>query len=74
MPVRETQGTNNGWITRIYDRLALKRGKRSQKNGGRPYESDQVVDARARFNKDVELMQQSLKVETESFRMEICVS
>jgi hypothetical protein len=62
MPVRETQGTNNGWIARIYDRLALKRGKRSQKNGGRPYASDQAVDARARFNKDVELLQQPLKV------------
>jgi hypothetical protein len=62
MPARETQGTNNGWITRICDRLALKRGKRSQKNGGRPYASDQAVDARARFNKDVELLQQPLKV------------
>jgi hypothetical protein len=30
MPVRETQGTNNGWIARICDRLALKRGKRSR--------------------------------------------
>jgi hypothetical protein len=60
--VWETQGTNNGWITRICDRLALKRGDRSQKNGGRPYASDQVVDIRARFNKDVELLQQSLKV------------
>ncbi len=59
---RETQGTNNGWITRICDRLALKRGKRSQKNGGRPYASDQTVDIRARFNKDVELLQQPLKV------------
>jgi hypothetical protein len=47
MPERETQGTNNGWITRIYDRFALKRGKRSQKNGGRPYASDQAVDIRA---------------------------
>jgi hypothetical protein len=62
MPARETQGTNNGWITRIGDRLALKRGKRSQKNGGRPYASDQTVDIRARFNKDVELLQQPLKV------------
>jgi hypothetical protein len=48
MPSRETQGTNNGWITRICDRLALKRGKRSQKNGGRPYASDQTVDDHAR--------------------------
>ena len=62
MPARETQGTNNGWIARICDRLALKRGKRSQKNGGRPYASDQAVDIRARFNKDVELLQQPLKV------------
>ena len=61
MPARETQGTNNGWITRICDRLALKRGKRSQKNGGRPYVSDQAVDIRARFNKDVELLQQPLR-------------
>jgi hypothetical protein len=51
MPARETQGTNNGWIARICDRLALKRGKRSQKNGGRPYASDQAVDIRARFNR-----------------------
>jgi hypothetical protein len=62
MSVRETQGTNNGRIARICDRLALKRGKRSQKNGGRPYASDQPVDIRVRFNKDVELLQQSLKV------------
>jgi hypothetical protein len=41
MPTRETQGTKNGWITRICERLGLKRGKRSQKNGGRPYASDQ---------------------------------
>jgi hypothetical protein len=62
MPARETQGTNNGWITRICDRLVLKRDKRSQKNGGRPYAPDQAVDIRARFNKDVELLQQPLKV------------
>ena len=43
MPARETQGTNTGWITRICERLGLKRGKRSQKNGGRPYASDQRV-------------------------------
>ena len=36
MPPRETQGTNTGWIARICERLGLKRGKRSQKNGGRP--------------------------------------
>ncbi len=47
MPTRETQGTNNGWIARICDRLSLKRGKRSQKNGGRPYESDQEWDPSA---------------------------
>ena len=62
MPAREAKGTNNGWITRICDRLGLRRGKRSQKNGGRPYESDQAVDIRAQFNKDVELLQQPLKV------------
>ena len=62
MPVREAQGTNNGWITRICDRLGLKRGKRSKKNGGRPYASDQSVDVRAQFTKDVELLQQPLKV------------
>jgi hypothetical protein len=62
MPARETQGTNNGWIVRIGERLGLKRGKRSQKNGGRPYASDQTVDIRVQFNKDVELLQQSLKV------------
>jgi hypothetical protein len=55
MPTWETQGTNNGWISRICDRLGLKRGKRSKKNGGRPYESDQTVDVRAQCNKDVEL-------------------
>jgi hypothetical protein len=38
------------------------RDKRSQKNGSRPYASDQAVDIRAQFNKDVELLQQSLKV------------
>jgi hypothetical protein len=31
-----------------------------QKNGGRPYASDQAVDIRAQFNKDVELLQQPL--------------
>ena len=62
MPPRETQGTNTGWIARICERLGLKRGKRSQKNGGRPYASDQAVDIRAQFNKDVELLQQPLKV------------
>ena len=62
MPARETQGTNTGWITRICERLDLKRGKRSQKNGGRPYASDQAVDIRAQFNKDVELLQEPLKV------------
>ena len=64
IPARETRGTNKGWITRIYDRLGfpVKRGKRSKKNGGRPYVSDQAVDIRARFNKDVELLQQPLKV------------
>ena len=36
MPARETRGTNNGWIARICERLGLKRGKRSQRNGGRP--------------------------------------
>ena len=61
MPARETQGTNNGWIARICDRLALKRGKRSQNNGGRLYVFDQAVDIRARFNKDVELLQQPLR-------------
>jgi hypothetical protein len=60
MPARETQGTNTGWIARICERLVLKRGKRSQKNGGRPYASDQAVDIRAQFNKDVELLQQPL--------------
>ncbi len=48
--------------TRICERLGLKRGRRSQKNGGRPYASDQVVDVRAQFNKDVELLHQPLKV------------
>jgi hypothetical protein len=62
MTPRETQGTNTGWITRICERLGLKRGKRSQKNGGRPYVSDQTVDVRTQFNKDVELLQQPLKV------------
>jgi hypothetical protein len=62
MPARETQGTNNGWIARICaaERLGLKRGKRSQKNGGSA--SDQAVDIRAQFNKDVELLQQPLKL------------
>ena len=62
MSTWETQGTNNGWISRICDRLGLKRGKRSKKNGGRPYESDQIVDVRAQCNKDVELLDQPLKV------------
>jgi hypothetical protein len=39
MSARETQGTNNGWITRICDRLALKRGmvvdRMRPKNGGK---------------------------------------
>ena len=47
MPARETQGTQNGWIARICERLALKRGRRSQKNGGRPYASDQEWDPSA---------------------------
>ena len=51
MPARETQGTNNGWIARICDRLGLKRGKRSKKNGARPSASDQAVDIRAQFNR-----------------------
>ena len=46
------------WITRICERLGLKRGK----NGSRPYVSDQTVDIRAQFNKTVELLQQPLKV------------
>ncbi len=62
MPARDAQGTNNGCITRICDRLGLNRGKRSKKNGGRPYVSDQTVDIRVQFNKGVELIQQPLKV------------
>ncbi len=57
IPPWETQGTNNGWITRISEHFGLKRDKRSQKNGGRPYTSDQSVDVRDQFNKDVELLQ-----------------
>jgi hypothetical protein len=33
MPPREAQGSKNGWIKPICDRLGLKRGKRSEKNG-----------------------------------------
>jgi hypothetical protein len=55
-------GARNGWITRIFERLGLKRGSRSKKNGGRPYTSVQTVDVRTKFNKDVELLYQSLEL------------
>ncbi len=35
MPPREAQGSKNGWIKPICDRLGLKRGKRSEKNGAK---------------------------------------
>jgi hypothetical protein len=43
MPPREAEGSKNGWIRPICDRLGLKRGKRSEKNGARPYASEQAV-------------------------------
>ena len=62
MTPRETQGSKNGWIKPICDRLDLKRGKRSEKNGARPYASEQAVDHRSIFNKDRELFPEPLKV------------
>ncbi len=58
-PPREAQGSKNGWIKPICDRLVLKRGKRSEKNGARPYASEQAVENRAMFNKDREPNQTS---------------
>jgi hypothetical protein len=43
MPPRAAEGSKNGWIRPICDRLGLKRGKRSEKNGARPYASEQAV-------------------------------
>ncbi len=40
----------------------MKRGKRSQQNGVRPYPSEQTVDHRAIFNKDRELLVDPVKV------------
>jgi hypothetical protein len=40
MSPRETQVSKNEWIKPICDRLGLKRGKRSEKNGARPYVSE----------------------------------
>jgi hypothetical protein len=62
MSPREAQGNKNGWIKPIYDRLVLKRGKRSEKNGARPYASEQAVENRDIFNKDRELLTQPVKV------------
>jgi hypothetical protein len=62
MPPREAEGSKNGWIRPICDRLGLKRGKRSEKNGARPYASEQAVENRAIFNKDRELLAQPVKV------------
>ncbi len=62
MPPRETEGIKNGWIRPICDRLGLKRGKGSEKNGARPYASEQAVETRAIFNKDRELLAQPIKV------------
>ncbi len=62
MSSREAQGSKTGWIKPIYDRLGLKRGKRSEKNGTRPYASEQTVENRVIFNKDRELLTQPVKV------------
>ncbi len=62
MPPREAQGSKTGWIKPICDRLGLKRGKRSEKNGARAYASEQAVETRAIFNKDRELLAQPVKV------------
>ncbi len=62
MSPRETQGSKNGWIKPICDRLGVKRGKRSEKNGARPYASEQAVETRAIFNKDRELLVEPVKV------------
>jgi hypothetical protein len=62
MPPREAEGSKNGWIRPICDRLGLKRGKRSEKNGARPYASEQAVENRAIFNQDRELLAQPVKV------------
>jgi hypothetical protein len=48
---RIAQGSKNGWIKPICDRLVLKRDKRSEKNGVRTYASEQAVENRAIFNK-----------------------
>jgi hypothetical protein len=63
MPPREAEGSKNGCLRPICDRLGLKRGKRSEKNGVRPYESEQAVENRAIFNQDCELLAQPVKVE-----------
>ncbi len=62
MPPREAEGSKNGWIRPICDRLGLKRSKRSEKNCARPYASDQAVENRAIFNQDRELLAQPVKV------------
>jgi hypothetical protein len=62
MPPREAEGSKNGWIRPICDRLGLKRGKPSEKNGARPYASQQAVENRAIFNQDRELLAQPVKV------------
>jgi hypothetical protein len=62
MSPREAQGSKNGWIKPICDRLGLKRGKRTEKNGTRPYVSEQAVENRVIFKKDCELLPQPVKV------------
>jgi hypothetical protein len=62
MPPREAEGSKNGWIRPICDRLGLKRGNRSEKNGVRPYASQQAVENCAIFNQDRELLAQPVKV------------
>ncbi len=62
MSPREVEGIKNGWIRPICDRVGLKRGKRSEKNGVRPYPSEQAVENRDIFNQDRELLAQPVKM------------
>ena len=61
MPPRVAEGNSSGWIRRICERLGIQRGKRSAKRDARPYASDQAVDQRAQFNKDVALQKKPLQ-------------
>ncbi len=70
MPARETQGTNNGWIARICERLELKRGKRSQKNMRLIRQWTFVLNLTRTWNYN----SSHSKWEIGCFRMKICAS